>query len=85
MASSISSSFFDDDEVVEELVTAALAANPQLKWFDTRRGYTVCEVTPDRWRASYRAVADQFDEASPVATVTEWEVIAGRPGVVELS
>jgi alkaline phosphatase D len=63
MASSISSSFFDDDQVVESLVTGALSANPQLKWFDAQRGYTVCEVTPDRWLATYRAVADQFDEA----------------------
>ena len=62
MASSISSSFFDDDAVVAELVGAALNANPQLKWFDSRRGYTVCEVTPQRWVASYRAVADQYDE-----------------------
>ncbi len=81
MASSISSSFFDNDEVVEQLVAAALEANPQLKWFDSRRGYTVCEVTPDRWIATYRAVADQFDENSAVAEATAWEVIAGTPGV----
>ncbi len=85
MASSISSSFFDDDEVVTGLVEAALAGNPQLKWFDARRGYTVCEVTPDRWHATFRAVADEFDESSPVATITEWEVRAGTPGVVQLA
>ena len=85
MASSISSSFFDDDATVEGLVTGALAANPQLKWFDARRGYTVCEVTPERWVATYRAVEDQFDEASPVTTVSSWEVVAGNPGVVEVS
>jgi len=85
MASSISSSFFDDDETVEGLVTGALAANPQLKWFDARRGYTVCEVTPERWVATYRAVEDQFDEASPVTAVSSWEVVAGNPGVLEVS
>ncbi len=85
MASSISSSFFDDDDAVTDLVTAALAANPQLKWFDARRGYTVCDVTPDRWHATFRAVADQFDESSPVETVSEWEVNAGTPGVVQLT
>jgi alkaline phosphatase D len=85
MASSISSSFFDDDEVVTELVEAALAGNPQLKWFDTRRGYTLCEVTPDRWHATFRAVDDQYDEASPVATITSWEVRAGTPGVIDLT
>jgi alkaline phosphatase D len=85
MASSISSSFFDDDQTVVALVDAALRANPQLKWFDARRGYTVCEVTPQRWRATFRAVADQFDEDSPVDVVSEWEVVAGTPGVVRLS
>ena len=85
MASSISSSFFDDDATVEGLVTGALAANPQLKWFDARRGYTVCEVTPERWVATYRAVEDQFDEASPVTAVSSWEVVAGNPGVLEVS
>jgi alkaline phosphatase D len=39
MASSISSSFFDDDATVESLVTGALTANPHLKWFDAQRGY----------------------------------------------
>jgi alkaline phosphatase D len=85
MASSISSSFFDDDEAVTDLVTAALAANPQLKWFDARRGYTVCDVTADRWHATFRAVDDEFDEASPVDTISEWEVLAGTPGVIDLN
>jgi alkaline phosphatase D len=85
MASSISSSFFDDDEAVEGLVTGALTANPHLKWFDAQRGYTVCEVTPDRWLATYRAVADQFDEASPVTSIGSWEVRAGVAGVLEVS
>ena len=85
MASSISSSFFDDDEIVANLVTSVLAANEQIKWFDSRRGYTLCEVTPDRWHATFRAVADQYDEASPVETVTSWEVRAGTPGVIDLT
>ena len=85
MASSISSSFFDDDETVESLVNGALTANPQIRFFDSRRGYTVCEVTPDRWLATYRAVADQFDEASPVEPVSAWAVTAGTPGAVQVS
>ena len=85
MASSVSSSFFGDDDVIIGLVEAALAGNPQLKWFDTRRGYTLCDVTPDRWHATFRAVADQYDELSPVTTITEWEVKAGTPGVIQLT
>ena len=85
MASSISSSFFDDDQSVEALVSAALTANPQIKWFDAKRGYTLCEVTPERWLATYRAVKDQFDESSPVDTVSSWEVRAGQAGVQQVS
>lgn len=85
MATSISSSFFDSDEVVEGLVGAALSANPQIKWFDARRGYTRCEVTPERWVSTYRVVEDQFDEDSACSTASEWEVVAGSPGVRQLS
>jgi phosphodiesterase/alkaline phosphatase D-like protein len=85
MASSISSSFFDGDATIEPLVTAALATNKQIKWFDAKRGYTVCEVTPDRWLATFRVVADQFDESSPVEAGSEWEITAGVPGAIQLA
>jgi len=85
MATSISSSFFDADEAVEALVTPALAANPQIKQFDAQRGYTLCEVTPTTWRATYRVVADQFDENSSVDTLSTWVVAAGTPGATQES
>lgn len=85
MATSISSSFFDADEVVEGLVGAALATNPQIKWFDARRGYTLCEVTPERWVSHHRVVEDQFDDASALTTASSWEVVAGTPGVRQLT
>ena len=84
MASSISSYFFDDTPIVETLVTAALGANPQVRYFDTRRGYTLCDVTPERWTAVYRAVVDPDDESSAVETITTWEVAAGAPEVTEV-
>ncbi len=84
MASSISSAFFDDVPVVADLVGPAIAANPQIQWFDPRRGYTICDVTPDRWRATFRAVADPFDEASAVETISEWEMTAGTPGATQV-
>ena len=80
MASSISSGFFDDVAVVADLVGPAIATNPQIQWFDARRGYTLCEVTPEGWRATFRAVADPFDEQSTVDTVSEWQIAAGTPG-----
>jgi alkaline phosphatase D len=84
MATSISSNFYEDP-AVEELVRGALSTNPQIRWFDARRGYTRCEVTPDRLVATYRVVEDQFDEDSPVSTATTWEVLAGAPGAQQVS
>jgi alkaline phosphatase D len=85
MASSISSNFFDADATVEALASQALAGNPQLRWFDTRRGYTVCDVTPDRWHATFRVVVDQLDETSAVDVASTWEIAAGTPGPVQTS
>ena len=62
------------------LVGQAIEANPQIKWFDARRGYTMCEVTPETWRATYRAVADPFDENAAVETSSEWLITAGTSG-----
>jgi alkaline phosphatase D len=85
MASSISSNYFDADPTVAALTAQALAGNPQLRWFDTRRGYTVCDVTADRWIATFRAVTDQLDEASAVDAVSTWEIAAGTPGPARTS
>jgi alkaline phosphatase D len=84
MASSISSFFFDDDPVVARLVSIALDNNPHLRFFDTRRGYTRCDVTPDEWTATFRAVVDPSDESSAVETITTWQILAGTPAVTEL-
>jgi alkaline phosphatase D len=85
MASSISSSFFDGDVAVAGLIDLALSANSQLRFFDDRRGYTRCDVTPDGWEATYRAVVDQFDEGSPVETISRWSITAGVPEVKEIA
>lgn len=84
MSSSISSSFFDGDVAISGLIDAALSANPQLRFFDSRRGYTLCEVTPQKWVSTYRAVADQFDETSAVETIATWSVAAGTTAVEQV-
>ena len=78
MATSISSAFFDGAEALAALV---LATNPQLKFFDARKGYTVCEMTPDALVAEYRAIADPADPDSPIETIATFDVAAGTPGV----
>jgi alkaline phosphatase D len=85
MASSISSNFFDGDATVDALASQAIASNPQLHWFDTRRGYTVCDVSPGRWLATFRVVVDQLDETSAVDVASEWEIAAGTPGPMRMT
>ena len=83
MASSISSFFFDDDPVVAGLVAIALDANPQIRFFDTRRGYAVCELTPETYTTTFRAVLDATDPTSTVETIATWTVRAGTTELVD--
>lgn len=80
MASSISSSFFTEADGLVDLV---LAINPQIKFFDARKGYSVCEVTPDSWTTTYRALVDPADPASPIEDLATFGVVAGTPGAIE--
>jgi alkaline phosphatase D len=60
-----------------------LATNPHIKFLDVRHGYTVCDVTPDRWQADYRAVKDVADAETPVTTIGSYVVEDGRAGAVK--
>lgn len=56
--------------------------NPHIFFFEGRhRGYTLCEVTPERWRAGFRIVDTLTDPNSAVRTASSWVVDAGTPGV----
>ncbi|MEU2262444.1 alkaline phosphatase D family protein [Streptomyces sp. NPDC019645] len=60
------------------------AANPHLKYFEGNRyGYDVYEVTPRRFSAHMRVIADRRDPVSPVTTLTTFHVDRGRTGSFE--
>ena len=60
------------------------AANPHLKYFEGNRyGYDVYEVTPKRFSAHMRVIADRRDPASPVTTLTTFHVDRGKVGSYE--
>ncbi|MFJ6121498.1 alkaline phosphatase D family protein [Streptomyces sp. NPDC092129] len=62
-------------------VRAGLVANPHVKFYNgTYRGYVICDVTRDRWRADLRIVLKGNDAASPAFTIAAFEVRDGRPG-----
>ena len=77
MATAISSNF---PEEAIDLAPLLLAFNPQIKFFDPRKGYTVCTVTPTSWEAEYKALDDVQDPASDIATIATFDLVPGTPG-----
>ena len=58
-----------------------LAANPQLRWHNARRGYVTCRVTPDAWEADYRTVPFVTRPDAPIETASRWRLAHGRAGI----
>lgn len=56
-------------------------ANPHIKFYNGRRGYTRCEVSHAVWRADYRTVAYVSRPGAPVSTAASFAVARARPGV----
>jgi alkaline phosphatase D len=58
-----------------------LGSNPHMRFYNARRGYVRCDVTPALWRTDFRAVPRVTETGQPVATIASFVVEAGRPGV----
>ena len=65
-------------------VQAARVDNPHTRFFDgVSRGYVLCELTPDRWTADFRAVATIDLPSSTVSTIATFVIEDGVPGAVQ--
>lgn len=71
----------DGSEKLTYIPEAAFAENPQVKWHNARRGYVVCEVAPDAFRAEFRTVPFVTKPDAPLETPSKWRVTRGRPGI----
>lgn len=60
------------------------AENPQCIWHNGRRGYVICDVGSDEWKASYRVVPVISRPGGEVNTAAEFVVQNGRPGVTKV-
>lgn len=78
MAPAISSRGFDVPDV---LLAVLQANNPQIKHFDGRNGFVLCEVTEADLTARYFAVADTTDPASDVSEIASFRIDHGTPGI----
>ncbi len=64
----------------EELVTSTV---PAIKYVNSsQRGWTLCDVTADRWTAEFRMVKDNLAQDSPVDVDARFTITPDRPGAV---
>jgi alkaline phosphatase D len=63
---------------------AILAENPHIKFFNNRRGYVRCELTPQHWQSDYRTVAAVTTLDAAITTRASFVVENGRPGAQRL-
>jgi alkaline phosphatase D len=71
----------DGAERLTYLADASWAENPHVRWHNNRRGYVVCEVTPETWRTEFRCVPFVTKPDAPIETPTRWRMVHGRVGV----
>ena len=64
------------------VVAPTLPENPQIKFYNSQRGYVRCEITRDSLIADFRVVEKVSVPESPVSTRASFVVEAGRPGAV---
>ena len=60
-----------------------LASNPDLKFYNARRGYVRVHVDRQRWRTDFRVLPYVTRPGAPVSTRATWVVEDRRPGVQE--
>jgi alkaline phosphatase D len=66
-------------------IEASLPENPQIKFYNSQRGYVRCEVTPKSFVTDYRVVQKVSVRESPISTRATFIVEPGKPGAVRQS
>lgn len=69
-----------DGEDQREATKLIQAENESLKWHNSKRGYLVCEVTPDQWTTHYRTIDAVSIKGAPIMTRKSLAVARGVPG-----
>lgn len=71
-----------DGQAMTSWGEAALRYNGHVDFYDSRRGYVHCSVSPERWSARYRVVPWVRRRGAPVETLATFVIEDGRPGAV---
>jgi alkaline phosphatase D len=80
VATSISSGGNGQDQRAD--MVKVQAANPQLKFNNSQRGYLVCDVTPERWQAEFKVLDQVTAPGGVLSTRAKWAVAGGDPRLV---
>lgn len=58
---------------------AVMDENPHIKFYNDRRGYVRCRVTPDTWQTDYRILPYVKEPGAPVSTAASFVVEDDNP------
>ncbi|BAY96769.1 alkaline phosphatase [Tolypothrix tenuis PCC 7101] len=78
VCSSISSGGNGDDAVHRYFNTSD---NPHIKFYNNRRGYVRCTLTPDTWKADYLSMLEVTTPFGTISNRASFVVENGRPGL----
>jgi len=73
-----------DGEPQSRIGAEALPYNPHFDFYNSQRGYVLCEVTPGAWTTTYRRVPSVEEPGGPVEDLATFVVENGRPGAQRL-
>src|SRR5262245_18880925 len=65
-----------------EEYSAAMAANPHVKFFNSHPGYVRCRLTPASWTTDFRTIPYVDRPDAPIRTRASFLIESGRPGAV---
>jgi alkaline phosphatase D len=71
-----------DGSEIQPSTPEILRRNPHIAFFNDRRGYTLHEVTPDRFEACFRAVARVSEPGAPREDRGRFRLEARQPGLL---
>ncbi len=77
------SSGADGADGVSPRIQFQLDSNPHIKFYNGRRGYVRCTLTPEKWQTDFRVLPFVTRPGAPISTVASLVVENGRPGVVK--
>jgi len=80
VSTSISSGGDGQDQRADQ--AAFLAANPQLKFRNSQRGYVVCDVTPERWQTEFKVLDKVSEKGGTLSTRAKFAVASGDARVM---